>query len=78
MSIFEEFEEKNKILKLQKDYEKGIIKEENLSEKEKNELFLLYNEQIKELEEEIERSKITLKMYKNSISKKMDKLKKGN
>lgn len=78
MSIFEEFEEKNRLLKLQKDYENGVIKEQDLSEIQKNELFQLYNEQIKDLEEEIERSKITLKMYKNKISKKMEKMKKNN
>lgn len=78
MSIFEEFEEKNKVLKLQKDYEDGKILEEELTEEQKDQLMELYNEQIKELEDEIERSKVTLKLYKKSISEKMDKLKKNS
>lgn len=78
MSIFDEFEEKNRLLKLQKDYENGIILEEELTKKQKEELMNLYNEQIRNLEDEIARSKVTLKMYKNKISKKMEKLKKNN
>ena len=76
LSIFEEFEEKNRVLKLQNAYENGIIKEQDLSEIEKQELFQLYNEQINDLQEEIERSKVELKMYKNIISKKMERIKK--
>ena len=78
MSILDEFEEKNRLLKLQKDYENGIILEEELTKKQKEELMNLYNEQIRNLEDEIARSKVTLKMYKNKISKKMEKLKKNN
>ena len=77
MSIFEEFEEKNKVLKLQKDYETGKILEEELTTEQKEKLLKLYNEQIKEFEEEIARTKVALKMYKKSISEKMDKLKKN-
>ena len=77
MSIIEEFEEKNKVLKLQKDYETGKILEEELTTEQKEKLLKLYNEQIKEFEEEIARTKVALKMYKKSISEKMDKLKKN-
>ena len=78
MSIFNEFEEKNRILKLQNDYENGIIKEDELSEEQKEELMNLYNEQIRNLEEEILRDKVELKMYKQKIKNKMEMLKKKN
>ena len=78
MSIFNEFEEKNRILKLQNDYENGIIKDNELSEEQKEELMNLYDEQIKNLEEEILRDKVELKMYKQKIKNKMEMLKKKN
>ena len=78
MSIFNEFEEKNRLLKLQNDYENGIIKEDELSEEQKEELMNLYNEQIRNLEEEILRDKVELKMYKQKIKNKMEMLKKKN
>lgn len=78
MNIFDEFEEKKRLLELQKEYEEGIIIEEELSEKQKEELIGFYNNQIKYLEEEITRSKVTFNMLKNTISKKINKLKKIN
>lgn len=78
MSIFNEFEEKNRLLKLQNDYENGIIKEDELSEEQKEELMNLYNEQIRNLEEEILRDKVELKMYKQKIKNKMELVKKKN
>ena len=76
MSIFDEFEEKNKLLKLQKDYENGIIREEDLSEKQKSELMKLYKEQISNLEEEAIRCQKKLEMYKSKIIEKRKKLNK--
>lgn len=76
VSIFDDFEEKNRLLKLQKDYESGIIKEEELSEQQKQQLMELYNEQIKNLEEEINRTKVEMKMYKHKIKNKIEMLKK--
>lgn len=78
MNVFDEIEYKRKILKLQQDYETGIILEEELSKNQKEELINLYNDQINNLEEEINRSNVTLKLYKDTISKKIDKIKRSN
>ena len=77
MNVFDEIEYKRKILKLQQDYETGIILEEELSKNQKEELINLYNDQINNLEEEINRSNVTLKLYKDTISKKIDKIKRS-
>ena len=47
------FEEKNRLLKLQKDFEDNKISERELSEKEKRDLKTLYHQQINELENTI-------------------------
>ena len=74
MSIFDEFEEKRKILNLQKAYESGIIREEELSEKQKAELMKLYNEQITSLEYDAIMYKRKLQMYKQKIIEKRKKI----
>ena len=45
--------EKNTIINLQEEFEKGKILEENLSENQRKELEKLYDEQIKEIEMKI-------------------------
>ena len=75
MSIFNEFEEKRNVLKLQKDYEAGIRKEEELSEKQKEDLIKLYKEQITNLEYDEIIYKRKLQMYKEKIVTIRSKLK---
>lgn len=57
----------NNIVLLQKEYEKGIIKEEELSEYEKEKLIELYKKQIKILEIDIDLKKEELLGYKEKI-----------
>lgn len=66
-NIIEELEEQRKILELQKKYEAGIIKEEELTEEEKEKLIDLLNQQIETLERNIESYKQTLRGYRDKI-----------
>lgn len=53
-------EQKEKALKLQRDYKEGLIEEENLSEEDFDLLYSLYEKQIEETKQSIQR-------YKNRI-----------
>lgn len=57
----------NKLLELQKSFEDGTIKEEELSEEEKKGLTQLYKQQIIDLQTNINNNKNALKMYKEKI-----------
>lgn len=62
-------QESGKILELQRKFEKGLIKESELSEKEKEKLIELYKEQIKSLCEDIKNNNMEIEKYKREISK---------
>lgn len=62
-------QESGKILELQRKFEKGLIKESELSEEEKEKLIELYKEQIKSLCEDIKNNNIEIEKYKREISK---------
>lgn len=74
MNIIDEIKEKNKLLQLQRDYESGKILEEQLTEQQKEKLVLLYKEQIKTINENIEVYNKKLDYYKDEIIKKRKKL----
>ena len=57
----------NKLLELQKCFENGSVKEENLSEEEKSTLIDLYKQQIEDLQRDIDNSNNVLKLYKQKI-----------
>ena len=57
----------NKLLELQKCFEEGIIKEEDLSEEQKSSLEELYKKQIEDLQRNIDKNKNDLKLYKEKI-----------
>ena len=73
-----EMKEKNEILILQSRLEKGEILEESLTEKQKAELEKLYDEQIRELKEKIEKEEYNLKLKEDLIRKYIKMLKKDN
>ena len=60
---------KEKIKLLQKEYETGQIKEEEMSEMEKESLLLLYKEQIEFLEDSISKYNKKLQEHKKRIVK---------
>ena len=62
-------QENRKILELQRKFEKGLIKESELSEEEKEKLIELYKEQIKSLCEDIKNNNMEIEKYKREISK---------
>lgn len=62
-------QESGKILELQRKFEKGLIKESELSEEEKEKLIELYKEQIKSLCEDIKNNNMEIEKYKREISK---------
>ena len=67
-----------KLLELQKSYEQGAIKEEDLREEEKNSLIELYEKQIENLQKDIDDNKKSFEMYREKIvyiRKKMHKQK---
>ncbi len=66
-NIINEFEEKRKITELQKDYETNVIREEDLTEKEKEDLVKLYKEQIDTIENNIQTELKELEFYKQKI-----------
>ena len=62
-------QESGKILELQRKFEKGLIKESELSEEEKEKLIELYKEQIKSLCEDIKNNNMEIEKYKREIAK---------
>lgn len=69
-NILDELKRQNKFIQLQEKYEKGNIKEEELSEDEKEELLNLYKKQIKNLEQNVNKYQKELENYKCKIIKK--------
>ena len=55
------------LLELQKSFEQGTIKEEDLSEEEKNSLIELYEKQIEDLQKAIDDNKRAFEMYREKI-----------
>lgn len=70
----EELSDEYKIIQIQKDYESGIIKEEDLSECEKESLKALYRKQIETLKIDISMKKKEFLGYKEKIVKAKQKL----
>lgn len=66
-NLIKELEEKRKIIDIQNKYESNIIREEELSEEEKEKLIALYKEQIETLESNILNYQQNLKIYRNKI-----------
>ncbi|MCI8961733.1 MAG: hypothetical protein HFJ18_02285 [Clostridia bacterium] len=67
--------ELQRILKLQKAYEKRLILEDEISEEDKEKLYNLYEMQIKEIQASIKVSEDAIERNKNDIIKIRDKLK---
>ena len=65
--MIESFKRYNKLLEIQKSFENGTIKEEDLSEEEKNSLIELYKQQIEDLQRNIDNNKRSFNMYKEKI-----------
>ena len=74
MNIIDKIKENNQLLQLQRDYEDGKILEEQLTEEQKEKLILLYKQQIKTINENIEVYNKKLDYYKDEIIKKRKKL----
>lgn len=70
----EELSIQYKIMALQKDYERGVINEEELSDYEKDSLMELYKKQVETLEINIAIKKQELLSYKEKILKAKQKL----
>lgn len=66
-NIINEFEQKRKITELQKRYESDVIREEDLTESEKENLVKLYKEQIDTIENNIQTGLKELDFYKHKI-----------
>lgn len=66
-NFIKNFKDNRRILELQQNLEKGIIKETDLSEEEKSKLINLYKEQIYSLRNDIEQNKRSLQNYKEKI-----------
>lgn len=64
-------EEKKRILKLQQDFKQGIIEEEDIPEDDYTNLLKLYDEQNEKIRQEIE-------MYRKETAKILEQLKKAN
>lgn len=75
-NLINEFEQKRRILELQKKYEKNVIKEENLTETEKDNLIKQYKEQIDTIENNIQTGLRELEFYKQKIIVAREKAKK--
>lgn len=73
-NTIEELANQYKIISLQKDYESGVIKEEELSDYEKESLMELYKKQVETLEINIAIKKQELLSYKEKILKAKQKL----
>ena len=70
-----QLQETGKILELQRKYEEGIIKEEELTEEEKEKLIKLYKEQIASLKIEIENNDRKIEYYKKEMLEEIKKKK---
>ena len=68
-----QLQETGKILELQRKYEEGIIKEEELTEEEKEKLIKLYKEQIASLKIEIENNDRKIEYYKKEMLEEIKK-----
>ena len=71
----EQFEKERQLLELQRKYESGEIKEENLSQPQKSELIEIYKKQITTLEERKVQYQRQIDGYKRQILNAMYKLK---
>ncbi len=71
----EQFEKERQLLELQRKYESGEIKEENLSQPQKSELIEIYKKQITTLEERKVQYQRQIDGYKRQILDAMYKLK---
>ena len=71
----EQFEKERQLLELQRKYESGEIKEENLSQSQKSELKEIYKKQITTLEERKVQYQRQIDGYKRQILDAMYKLK---
>jgi len=77
-NTIDELRKENRLLTLQKEYEKGIIKKDNLSDTQKQELLTLYKKQVKSLEDNIDEYKRIMDNYKKKIIEKRKKLLENN
>ena len=68
-NVVKEDEEKQRILKLQKAYEKRLISEEEITEKDKEKLYNLYEYQIDQLKISIKKAEDEIEINKNEILK---------
>lgn len=68
--VIKQDEEMLRILKLQEDYKKGLIEEEDISKEDYKKLLDLYDEQNKEIKEDIEKDKIQIKNMLERLKKK--------
>jgi len=62
-------ESEKELLDLQNRYESGKLKEEDMSEEQKNKLIQIYQKQIGDLERDIEKNKKAMSEYKEKILK---------
>lgn len=67
--VVKEDKEKQRILKLQKAYEKRLISEEEITEKDKEKLYNLYEYQIEQLKISIKKAEDEIEINKNEILK---------
>lgn len=73
-NIIDEIKKENGIIILQNRYENGKIKEKDLTENEKKQIFLLYKKQIEELEKKISDYNKTIDSYKMKIIEEKNKI----
>lgn len=69
-------EEKDKVLKLQQDFESGVVVEEDLTEEDISALEMLYNEQISLLKQMKEVYQNKVNYHKENIQKNLELIKK--
>lgn len=74
--MLEELRKENQLLQLQRKYEEEIIKKEELSESQKEELLALYQKQIADLEKTVKEYEETFERYKSQVQKKRKKQRK--
>lgn len=74
--MLEELRKENQLLQLQRKYEEEIIKKEELSESQKEELLALYQKQIADLEKTVKEYEETFERYKSQVQEKRKKQKK--
>ncbi len=74
--MLEELRKENQLLQLQRKYEEEMIKKEELSESQKEELLALYQKQIADLEKTVKEYEETFERYKSQVQEKRKKQKK--